>query len=164
MSNRKIVGSIIAVTLVILIGGIILASKAPSPPKIVSSAQAQAETEETKHDWGTIPLNGGDVEKNFLIKNSGSGPLQLANIKTSCMCTEAQVIINGNESPYFGMHPNSSWLGELTPGQEAKLRVTFDPAFHGPQGVGQITRVVTVQTNDQNQPELEFILTADVIN
>ncbi len=73
-------------------------------------------------------------------------------------------MINGEESPNFGMHSNSSWLGEVEPDQGAELVVTFDPAFHGPSGTGQISRIVTVETNDQNNPTLEFKLSANVIN
>ncbi len=164
MSNSKIVSLVVGATVLLLIGGVVLASRAPSPPRIETTAQAQAEIQESTHDWGTITLTGGVVHKSFMIKNSGSSPLQLANIKTSCMCTEAKVIINGQQSPYFGMHSNSSWLGELEPGQEAELVVTFDPAFHGPSGTGQITRIVSVETNDQNNSNLEFSLSANVIN
>ena len=164
MSDKKIIVIVLGVTLLILVGGVALASRAPKPPEIVASSEAKVTVNQSTHDWGTIPLNGGDVFKSFMIKNSGSSPLQLANVKTSCMCTEAKLIINGQESSNFGMHSNSSWLGEVEPDQEAELVVTFDPAFHGPSGTGQISRIISVETNDQNNPTLEFKLSANVVN
>lgn len=162
MSDKKIIMTILGLSLVILIGGVALASRAPSPPQIVVSEQAQAQVTQTSHNWGNISLNGGNVEKIFSIKNIGAGPLEIANVKTSCMCTEAQVAIDGQKSPFFGMHSNSSWLGTVEPGELAELLVIFDPAFHGPSGVGQITRIVSLETNDSNQQQLEFNLAANV--
>lgn len=164
MSDKKIIMTIIGLSLLVLIGGVALASRAPTPPEIVTSSQVKIDVAETTHDWGTIPLNDGKVEKTFTVKNIGTEILRLANVETSCMCTQAKVSINGKESPYFGMHSNSAWIGELDPGNEAELQVVFDPSYHGPSGTGQITRIVSVDTNDQNNPRLEFKLTANVIN
>jgi len=54
------------------------------------------------------------------------------------------------------MHNKSAYVFEVPPQQEAKLIVVFDPAFHGPNGVGPIDRFVTVATNDPSQPQLQF--------
>ena len=164
MSNKTIIISIIAASILILVGGVALVGRAPRPPEIVASLSANAEATEMSYDWGSISLNGGKVEKTFSIRNSGTGPLEIANVKSSCMCTEAQVTINGEKSPFFGMHASSSWLGSVQPGGTAELLVIFDPAFHGPSGVGQITRVISLETNDPKRKNLEFTLTANVIN
>ena len=37
---------------------------------------------------------------------------------------------------------------ELPAGQEAQIEVVFDPAAHGPAGVGPISRNVFVETTD----------------
>lgn len=164
MNNTKIVAGIVGLSLLILVGGVLLVSRTPQPPKIIASPEARIEVPETTHAWGRIPIDGGNVEKVFSIKNVGSGTLELANVQTSCMCTEAQVIVNGEKSPFFGMHASSSWMGRVEAGQEAQLVVIFDPAFHGPSGVGQITRIVSLQTNDREHQKLEFTLTAEVTN
>lgn len=163
MNNKTIILSLVGLSLVILIGGVMLVSRAPRPPEIIASPEAKIEVQDTNYDWGRLSIDGGNVEKVFSIKNVGSGTLELANVKTSCLCTEAQVTINGEKSPFFGMHASSSWFGRLDPGAEAQLLVIFDPAYHGPSGVGQITRLVTVETNDPEHPKLEFTLTAEVI-
>jgi len=130
---------------------------------VEKSDQAKAEAGETNYDWGEIKINGGNAEKVFLIKNTGTGPLILSSVSTSCMCTTAQVIINGKESPFFGMHQKSSWMGEVSAGREAELKIVFDPAFHGPSGVGVMTRQIEVATNDKNNPKLEFTLKGNVV-
>lgn len=164
MSDKKIVVGVIAASLLILVGGVVLAGRAPKPPEIVESSQAKVEVDERTHNWGDIQLKGGDVEKTFTFKNIGSDPLQLANIKTSCMCTKAQITIGEEKSPFFGMHSTSSWMGEVDPGEEAQLLVIFDPAYHGPSGTGQISRIISIETNDIDNSNLEFILSANVIN
>ncbi len=113
--------------------------------------------------WGNIPINGGNVTKTFTIKNTGTGALKLFNVKTSCHCTKAHVTIAQENSPDFGMDGVSSWVGEVPPGRQAKLTVIFDPAFHGPQGIGSLNRFVLVETNDGGNPKLTFTLTGTVI-
>lgn len=164
MKDAKIIIGIVLASFLVLFGGVFLATRAQKAPTIASSSSVKVQVEETSFDWGTISMKDGKAEKSFTIKNIGSGTLQLANVQTSCECTEAQVEIDGATSPYFGMHTNSSWVGEVAPDKTASLSVIFDPAFHGPQGVGQITRLISLETNDQSQPKLEFTLTANVTN
>ena len=108
-------------------------------------------------------MNKGNVTKSFAIKNTGTGILKIFNIKTSCHCTRAYITIEGVDSPSFGMSDLSSWVGEVVGGKEAKLTVVFDPAFHGPSGVGPINRFVSVETNDRANTKLTFTLTGVVI-
>lgn len=60
------------------------------------------------------------------------------------------------------MHSNSKYVTEVAPGQSAKLTVIFDPLFHGPNGIGDITRTITMSTNDKANPTLGFFLSAKV--
>lgn len=78
------------------------------------------------------------------------------------MCTTAQLIIGDTKSPEFGMHSKSAYVMEVPGGETAELKVVFDPAFHGPNGVGPINRQITVETNDPSSPVLNFMLTAMV--
>ncbi|HKZ35790.1 MAG TPA: DUF1573 domain-containing protein [Patescibacteria group bacterium] len=160
--NKLIVGFVL-LTAVIIGGGSYLIAKT-SAPQLAADQAAQANVTETSFDWGTIGINDGIVEKTFTITNNGAGPLKLAGVVTSCMCTTAQVKTSDSLSPAFGMHQKSSWSEQVEPGQSADLIVAFDPAFHGPSGVGAITRIVTVDTNDASQPQLSFTLTANVVN
>jgi len=78
------------------------------------------------------------------------------------MCTNAKVVIGDDQSPFFGMHSNSSWQGLVPAGESAQILVEFDPAFHGPNGFGPITRQVILETNDQSNPKITLNLTANV--
>ena len=151
------------VSAVVLIFGVIVATKT-QPPTLDESNNAKVEILGDKtHDWGNIDIEGGTVEKVFQIKNVGESNLEVTNFKTSCMCTEVKVDINGNESPSFGMHSRSSWKGIIEPGQTADVKVVFDPMFHGPQAVGPITRLASFNTNDADNPTVEFELTGNVV-
>lgn len=163
MNGKKIIFGFTMVTLLILGGGVYILSSSSTYPQITSSLNAKVSAESKTYDWGNIAYSGGDVSKTFIIKNTGTETLKLTNIKTSCTCTKAQIDVDGKVSPYFSMHSQSSWVGEVSPGKEAKLNVIFDPVFHGPAGIGPIERLISIQTNDINNPNLEFSLKGIVI-
>lgn len=115
------------------------------------------------HDWGEIDIQAGPVTHSFNIQNTGSNVLRLYDIKTSCMCTTAQLKTKAKSSKKFGMHEKVPGLFEIKPGETAQLVVEFDPAFHGPDAVGPITRAVYLKTNDPNNPEITFYLKGNVV-
>lgn len=161
--NKKIIIATIIATLIILVGGVAILSKTTSSTEVTASLNAKAFTEEKTYDWGVIKYDGPKATKIFKIKNEGSNALKLSNIKTSCSCTTAQVKTDQGNSPVQGMHSTSSWIGEVKPGRQAELEVIFDQRFHGPSGVGPVTRIITVETNDAKNPKLEFTLTGNVV-
>lgn len=163
MNEKKIILITVFVSILVIVTGVFLIGKISSP-MVSASQNAKAYTiDPTSYDWGDIDYNGGIVAKIFTIKNTGSGVLSFSNIRTSCHCTKARMIIGGKTSPDFGMSGVSSWIGNVDPGKEAKLEVLFDPAFHGPQGVGAVNRFVSVETNDASNPKLTFTLTGTVV-
>lgn len=163
MNNKTVFGLVGMCTVVIIVLGIMLTIKT-QPAQLDQSALASVEVmDSTAHDWGEIDINGGKVARNFTITNTGDSELIINNLKTSCMCTEAQITINGSPSPMFGMHTRSGWSGVVKPGEIADINVIFDPLFHGPEGTGPITRLVSFSTNDANNPIVEFRLTAEVV-
>ncbi len=165
MKSNKLIITISILTLIILGLGVWLLTKPTSGSQLGTSVASggKAEVPVTEFDWGTIDYGGGDVTAEFDIANSGVAPLSVSEVSTSCMCTTAQVIINGQNSPFFGMHQKSSWIGRIPAGGQAKLKVVFDPAFHGPSGVGPVTRQIVMTTTDPDHPKLEFNLTGTVI-
>lgn len=110
----------------------------------VAGIQISPET----YELGSVDLNGGLVTKEYEVKNETDQEVVLQKVVTSCMCTQAKVAIGDKESRFFGMeHPtdkNPSINYEIPPGKSAKVTVNFDPAAHGPQGVGPFDRVVTL--------------------
>lgn len=162
--EKKVVIGVVILTVLLLVGGtVLLSSSGNSPAQISLSQNAKAEIAAKSFDWGNINMNGGNVNKEFIIKNTGTDVLKLSNIKTSCHCTKAQVTINNQASPFFGMSSVSSWVGEVSPGGQASLNVIFDPLYHGTAGLGPISRLVSVGTNDPTNKAIEFELTGTVV-
>jgi len=160
--NRLIIFIVIAA--VLIIGGIILGvSLGKGENKSVDAGILLAQ--EKSFDFGTVSMAQGKVSHSFEIKNGGKNNLILNNINTSCMCTTAVLEKNGQTSPEFGMagmsHNPVFWSEELAPGETANLIVTFDPAAHGPAGVGLVDRVVSVYSNDP-AGRTDFRITANV--
>lgn len=116
------------------------------------------------HDFGTISMAAGNVSTTYRIKNDGAAPLTIDRIYTSCMCTTAMLVTaSGRKQGPFGMPghgPLKAVRAQLAPGEIALLEVVFDPAAHGPSGIGRIERVVTV--NAMGTPPLELGMVAMV--
>lgn len=164
MEKKFIIGIILFTVLLLAGGTIFLSSSGTSKAEIAVSQNAKADVALKTFDWGIIKMNGGNATKDFIIKNTGTDTLKLSNIRTSCHCTKAQVTINGQASPSFGMNSISSWIGEVPPNGQAVLLVVFDPLYHGTAGLGQINRLVDIETNDPNNKTIEFSLTGTVVN
>ena len=130
------------------------------------SGAAEMTVSEYRYDFGTISMADGDARHEFIIRNAGDENLTLSDIRTSCMCTTAELNIAGERSPVFGMHNNPAfWVGKIAPGEEAALEVVFDPLAHGPNATGSVTREIVIQTNDQGSTSAikRFIITANVV-
>lgn len=104
------------------------------------------------YEVGDIPINGGILTKEFTIKNNTNEELTLRKVATSCMCTEAKIVLGDEETVYYSMeHPtdkNPPVNLTFAPGQEANVIVNFDPAAHGPEGVGPFERDVWLTFSD----------------
>jgi hypothetical protein len=55
-----------------------------------ASAQADIYIEETSYDFGKVKEGNDTIWHSFVIKNTGSVPLEIKDVKTSCDCTLAQ--------------------------------------------------------------------------
>lgn len=153
-NDIKIFIGIIGFTVLLVIG---LAVWQGGKEDVVSSNRplgqvAGVQVNPENYDLGNVPINGGLVTKEYELKNDTESTMKLGNIVTSCMCTQAKVSVGDKESRFFGMeHPgdrNPSLGYEINPGETAKVTVNFDPAAHGPQGVGPFDRVVELTFNE----------------
>lgn len=161
LKDKFFLGTIVFTILIISVG-IFFAFRMEESGSMDPNEKVGMKVENTYHDWGEIGINEGDVSASFEIKNEGEEALKIADIKTSCMCTTAKLKINGKESPVFGMHTKSSYVASISPGDTGTLEVDFDPDYHGPSGIGPITRQVTMITNDPNNQDMTFLLEAVV--
>lgn len=152
------------ITLTLFVGVIYLGSKVSGIDAITLDERVELVTDSTRYDWGTADINGGMLTNTFTINNQGDNILKLYDIRTSCACTTAQLITDTRTSRKFGMHETGISVFEVNPGEQVQVLVEFDPLFHGPSGVGPVTRLVSMKTNAPNSPELLYELTADIIS
>lgn len=160
--DKFIIGIFVATFLILGIA-VFFGSRMGATPQITADSQVSVSVDSNKYDWGTIDYDKGIVSKNFEIKNTSNSALKLYDVKTSCMCTTAQLRTASQTSKKFAMHEKNSSVFEVQPGETAQLLIEFDPAFHGPGGVGPITRTITMSTNDAKNSTLTFNLTGNVI-
>jgi hypothetical protein len=103
-----------------------------SPPKL--------EIVEKMHDFGNA-TEGEKLTYVFKVKNTGTGPLLIDRVTTSCGCTAA-VLKNK----------------EVLPGGEGQIEVTFDTNRRG----GENHKTITVMSNDPTTPRAELEIRANV--
>ena len=131
-----------------------------SPAKVESPASSGPLTAKSgKFDFGTVSMAAGKVTHRYWISNAGPDPIVLRKIYTSCMCTTAALVKGGRKFDPYGMpgHGYIPSLNEtLAPKEDAMIEVVFDPAAHGPAGVGPIERVVTIENSSAQPLELAF--------
>ena len=135
--------------------------KEESPEPIVAGDVAGVEINPLSYDLGDVPIDGGIVTKEYEVKNSTEGVLNLKKLATSCMCTTASFEVGETNTKFFGMEghgdKNPSVNIEIGPGQSGKVVTRFDPAAHGPQGVGPFDRSIFLTFSDPaGVKELKF--------
>lgn len=117
-------------------------------------------------DLGTISQKNGTVTAEFTIKNEGKSDLVIDKLSSSCGCTSASLVYQGQESPRFYMaghgydEPDASWQAAVSPGDEATVKVYYDPTVH-PDLTGPVTRTVSIHSNDPVDFETKLTITLD---
>lgn len=90
-------------------------------------------------DFEIVP-KGDMIYHTFEIKNEGSGPLELIDVKPACGCTVAE------------------FDKSIAPGKTGNVSVTVETAsFSGP-----IAKPISVFTSDPENPKLNLVVKADV--
>jgi hypothetical protein len=167
-TNTKVI--IGAGAVILGIGGLIIAAMpepgANGPETVASRSSGSASSAgaltaiATKYNFGSIPMSGGKVTHRYWIRNAGTDPILIRKMYTSCMCTTAALVkSNGKKFAPVGMpgHGYIPTMNEpMAPKEEALIEVVFDPAAHGPAGIGPIDRVVTVENSAGRPLELAF--------
>ena len=86
-------------------------------------------------------LQGDRISKKFFFKNSGSEPLMILNVQTTCGCTASE-------------WPKSP----IPPGDSSSILVTFNSA----KKQGRINKVITVYSNART-PEEKLKISGNVV-
>ena len=111
------------------------------------------------YNFGSVSMLKGNVEHEFEITNTTDADLIVNKAETSCMCTRAILRLpDGKEigpfsMPGHGFSPSVDII--IHKGEKLIVRAIFDPAAHGPAGIGKIERVVILGTN-KGQVVMQF--------
>lgn len=145
--NKNIV-SIVIVAAVALLGLMAWGYSGSGTPVRgeVNAANALAVSERL-YDFGTISMRDGDVTHIFEVENPTDKDVTLNDVSTSCMCTTAFIVDGNSKIGPFGM----PGMGGITSADYvikahsiARIEAVYDPNAHGPAGVGNIDRVITL--------------------
>lgn len=90
------------------------------------SKQANARFSKTTHDFGRVAEEVGQVVCSFEFENTGSAPLILNSVRTSCGCT----------TPSYTKDP-------ILPGKKGEIKVAYSTSGR----VGSFNKSITVFTN-----------------
>jgi hypothetical protein len=103
-------------------------------------SNAQIQFSEKVHDFGDL-TQGDVVTCKFQFQNTGTEPLMLLQVQTTCGCT----------APEWTKKP-------VPPGESGEIVVTFNSA----KKMGRINKVITVYSNGQ-KPEEKLKIVANVL-
>ena len=153
---------IIGIVSVLVLGAIVWfarpgAKNTDAPP--TATGPSILTTTETNFDFGTISMANGKVSHLFTVTNTGTEPITINKLYTSCMCTIASIMNGAEKLGPFGM-PGHTGIPAikvpLAPGATTQVEAVFDPAAHGPAGVGTISRVVILENSAGKHLEIGF--------
>lgn len=122
-----------------------LAKEAPDERPIISISP-------DFHDFGDVSQKKGTVTTFFEIKNEGKTDLVIDRLDSSCGCTSASIVYQGEEGPIFmmaghGEENPTDWQVVIPSGEKAQLKVYYDPDVH-PDFRGTATRTVSIYSDD----------------
>jgi hypothetical protein len=164
--TKYVIGTFLVLA-VIIVGVAVLASKPTSGSttnvggdRFINSVPAEGINAAPESiDIGKVSYGGGIISKEYQIKNTTGSSMKLRKIVTSCMCTKARVKFENKTTKLYAMEMN----GDKNPiidydfpaGSTATVEFNFDPAAHGPAGIGPVERVITLYF-DTGYKELKF--------
>jgi hypothetical protein len=110
-----------------------------------SSGQSRISPEMTEFSFGDV-VNGEILTKEIVVTNTGSAPLVIEGISTSCGCTTAEMDVE-----------------QIDVSQSATLSIHFDSGAHGRELTGEFSRQVFIATNDPHNPEIVVKFNANIL-
>ena len=150
----------------VLVGLLVVISvvtPAPSPDgAAVKQVSSILSSEEAQYDFGNVSMANGLVTHEYQVSNNSDQPILIDKMFTSCMCTEAELAIDGKVYGSFGMPGHglmARQIATLAPGQTATVTAKFDPAAHGPAGVGPVKRDVYFTVGKNENVTVSFTAT-----
>lgn len=152
----------LAIVVLIFLGAAFMVAfykQTPSTTKTGGSSENNLAASHDMYDFGAISMKDGKVKHVYTVKNIGDQPITISRVYSSCMCTEVSIGIGNEARGPFGMlgHGDIPTINlALGTGQKALVEALFDPAAHGPAGVGDIERSVFIESPGNTKYELKF--------
>jgi hypothetical protein len=112
----------------------------PETPEETPSTKARLEVSEYHWDFGDVP-SMVKVSHNFVLKNTGTDPLDIPKVRSGCGCTTAPLLKN-----------------RLEPGETTDLVLTFSTGNYR----GKVQKTATVVSSDPNNQEVKLSFAATV--
>lgn len=112
----------------------------PETPEATAATNASLEVSEYHWDFGDVP-KGAKVDHNFVLKNTGTDPLDIPKVRSACGCSTAPLLKN-----------------RLEPGEATDLVLTFSTGNYR----GKLQKTLTVLSSDPNNQEVKLTFTATV--
>lgn len=119
----------------------LLAFAAAAPRAPAATLAPKAVCPETEYDFGEME-NTETVEHDYVVRNEGTLPLELLNVRTSCGCTAAT--------------PTKTLLA---PAEEGRIRVSFDLKNRS----GRQEKLIIVTCNDPERPTFSMRLVGTAV-
>lgn len=123
------------------------------------NAQSALVSDRQLYDFSTISMANGLVKTVFKVTNPTDKRIEVKKITTSCMCTKAYVLEGTSRKGPFGMpgHGIVPLANEsIDAGETKEIEVVYDPAAHGPAGVGLIDRFIYLEEKNGSVLPLEI--------
>ncbi len=151
---------IVALAIVAVIGVMLWGRARTAEPTEAQRAAPSALAATTPlYDFGTISMANGDVNHVFQVTNPTARDITVTNVETSCMCTTAYLVNGNTRKGPFGM-PGMGGINatdSVIPAHGTQdVDIVFDPAAHGPAGVGNIDRRIYLTAADGGTLQLEI--------
>lgn len=121
------------------------------------------------YNFGDVSQSKGIATTYFELKNEGKEDLVINKIETSCGCTSASIVYQGEEGPKFSMPGHGineeikDWQAVIPSGETAQLKVYYDPNVHK-DFQGTAIRSISVFSNDPIDFEKEVKIELNQIN
>lgn len=121
----------------------------------VNSGTLVFETESV--DLGTIVQNELKSLK-FKFTNTGKAPVVIKEVKRSCGCTQAKVVVEGSDKGLEPVeHDQNTWC-TIPPGAKAEIDAEFDPKGK----TGSHSKTITIVSDDSERSNIVLTLTVEV--
>ncbi|MFH0806120.1 MAG: DUF1573 domain-containing protein [Candidatus Brennerbacteria bacterium] len=159
MNNKKLLKSIATAAVIIGALAVIIITKPSPAPAVATGSSGVLIADASTYSFGPVPLMGGLVGNIYKVRNTGTEPVTIQSVYTSCMCTTAVIRAEGRTEGPFGMPGHGTRRNinlSLAAGEVAEVEAVFDPAAHGPAGVGPIARSVFIESTAGDPLELAF--------